>query len=156
MAKRFLDTLDDAFEDDILQDVIPMRKGGGTRRKKSFLSSIQEKKSPAKSNPAKNTSANPRGDAKKRRKSFLESIEDALENNAFDDIIPDNPTWKKNKRTTSSHSDKEIKKLETRLSTSIPTNVLDRAKEIAKLKDLNLKDVINIALKWYVENDGKL
>lgn len=153
MAKKFLDTLDDAFEDDMLQDVIPMRKGNPTRRKKSFLDRIQDKNGTAKHTPAKNTASNGKADLKKRRKSFLESIEDALENNAFDDIIPDNPSWKKNKKASTS---KEMKKLETRLSTSIPTNVLDRAKEIARLKELHLKEVINIALKWYVENDGKI
>lgn len=153
MAKKFLDTLGDAFEDDMLQDVIPLRKGSTTRRKKSFLNSIQEKSHPTKNGSAKDKPANGKADLKKRRKSFLESIEDALENNAFDDIIPDNPAWKKNKRAQGS---KELSKLETRLSTSIPTNVLDRAREIAKMKELHLKEVINIALKWYVENDGKI
>ncbi|MEM6804235.1 MAG: hypothetical protein AAF696_22715 [Bacteroidota bacterium] len=146
MAKRFLETLGDSFEDDMLQDVIPMRKGKTKPKRKSFLDSL-DKNSSNKKSSGKDSSNEP----KKKRKSFLESIEDALENNAFDDIIPDNPSWRKNASVSA------IKKsLETRLSTSVTTNVLDRAKEIAKIKNLDLKEVINIALKWYVESEGKV
>ncbi|MDW3650710.1 MAG: hypothetical protein R8P61_26785 [Bacteroidia bacterium] len=148
MAKKFLETLGDVFEDDMLQDVIPMRKGQKPAKRKNFLKALQDEKSEKKSAFTSSKTA----DTKKRRKSFLESIEDALENNAFDDIIPNNPSWTQKKKNTSTLN----KEFETRLSTSIPTNVLDRAKEIAKLKQLNLKEVIHIALKWYVENDGKL
>ncbi|MEL6251310.1 MAG: hypothetical protein AAFR87_04795 [Bacteroidota bacterium] len=148
MAKKFLETLGDVFEDDMLQDVIPMRKGQKPAKRKSVLRDLQEEKASNK----KEFTPSKKQDSKKRRKSFLESIEDALENNAFDDIIPNNPSWSHKRK----HTSKTNKEFETRLSTSIPTNVLDRAKEIAKLKQLNLKEVINIALKWYVENEGKI
>jgi len=148
MAKKFLETLGDVFEDDMLQDVIPMRKGQKPAKRKNFLKALEDDKA----NKKTTFTSSKTSDSKKRRKSFLESIEDALENNAFDDIIPNNPTWSQKRKDTA----KTNKEFETRLSTSIPTNVLDRAKEIAKLKQLNLKEVIHIALKWYVENDGKI
>lgn len=146
MAKRFLETLGDSFEDDMLQDVIPMRKAKSRPKRKSFLDTL-DKSSANKKSPSKESAK----ETKKKRKSFLESIEDALENNAFDDIIPDNPSWRKNASVSALK-----KSLETRLSTSVTTNVLDRAKEIAKMKNLDLKEVINIALKWYVESEGKV
>lgn len=148
MAKKFLETLGDVFEDDMLQDVIPMRKGQKPAKRKNFLKALGDDNAKKKSS----FTSSKNSDSKKRRKSFLESIEDALENNAFDDIIPNNPSWSQ-KRKDAAKTNKEF---ETRLSTSIPTNVLDRAKEIAKLKQLNLKEVIHIALKWYVENEGKI
>ena len=148
MAKKFLETLGDVFEDDMLQDVIPMRKGQKPAKRKNFLKALGDDNAKKKSS----FTSSKNSDSKKRRKSFLESIEDALENNAFDDIIPNNPAWSQ-KRKDAAKTNKEF---ETRLSTSIPTNVLDRAKEIAKLKQLNLKEVIHIALKWYVENEGKI
>ena len=148
MAKKFLETLGDVFEDDMLQDVIPMRKGQKPAKRKNFLKALEDDTAKKKTT----FSSSKTSDSKKRRKSFLESIEDALENNAFDDIIPNNPSWGQKRKDTS----KTNKEFETRLSTSIPTNVLDRAKEIAKLKQLNLKEVIHIALKWYVENEGKI
>ena len=148
MAKKFLETLGDVFEDDMLQDVIPMRKGQKPAKRKNFLKALGDDNAKKKSS----FTSSKNSDSKKRRKSFLESIEDALENNAFDDIIPNNPAWSQ-KRKDAAKTNKEF---ETRLSTSIPTNVLDRAKEIAKLKQLNLKEVIHIALKGYVENEGKI
>ena len=42
MAKKFLETLGDVFEDDMLQDVIPMRKGQKPAKRKNFLKALED------------------------------------------------------------------------------------------------------------------
>ena len=113
MAKRFLDKLaGDAYDEDVLVELIPAKRKPRT----------------------------------KNRKSFLDTIEEALESNAFDDVIPENPSWKRRKG-------KEVIHVESRFSTMITTEVLERARVIAEKKGIRIKDVINIALKKYIEHE---
>lgn len=139
MAKKFLDILSaEAYDEDVLEGLIPnkpkkaekpARSGGSGRRKKRFIDSINESLPPEpKQNP---------------RKSLLETMEEALDNQVFDEIFP--------KRT--SQSDEEDRQLESRFSTMITTDVLNRARQIADQKGIRVKDVINTALRIYVENE---
>jgi len=161
MAKKsFLDSIGDAFGDDVLLDVIPERKPRAKNSKpasntpatktparrsnrKKFTDSIDQRLQESK--PARTTGG--------KRKSFLDTIEEALDSNAFDDIIPKDRNWKKG--STKQRSTSKEDQLESRFSTMITTEVLDRAKEIAKMKGIRVKDVINKALKLYLDTEGK-
>ncbi|MEM6767513.1 MAG: hypothetical protein AAF824_07125 [Bacteroidota bacterium] len=155
MAKKFLDALEDAFEDDVLSDIIPsgyseQKKASGKKtitRNKPLSSSTRKKNLRNSLGDALNDLSNSRSSKGKSsgRKSFLDTIEEALEDNAFDDIIPQ----KRQSRSPSAHE------LESRFQTMITTDVLDRAKEIAISKGIRVKDVINIALKRYVDIESK-
>lgn len=140
MAKKFLDILADAYEEDELGALIPdkrpkkanqpTRPRSGGRRKKRFIDSINE------SLPPEPTKA--------PRKSLLETMEEALDNQLFDEIFP-------HKRTP--QTDEEDRQLESRFSTMITTDVLNRARQIAEQKGIRVKDVINTALRIYVEHE---
>jgi hypothetical protein len=146
MAKKFLDILADAYEEDELDALIPAKRkavhqkakdsadasqAGAGHRKKRFLEQISD-----------NLPEAPKG---KGRKSLLETMEEALDNQAFDDIFPERPTQQ--------YLDREQKALESRFSTMITTEVLTRARQIAELKGIRVKDVINTALRIYVERE---
>lgn len=164
MAKKFLESMGgEAYGEDVLADLIPVRRSktapkqetkkvqkprteakrspGG--RKKRFLDSID--KQMQKSRPERKP-ANKGG-----RKSFLDTIEEALDNNVFDDIIPEKPLWTKKQRPQSEAEKREEME---RFSTMITKEVLDRAREIAKQKGIRVKDVINTALRYYVEKES--
>ncbi|MEL6676586.1 MAG: hypothetical protein AAFR61_30530 [Bacteroidota bacterium] len=151
MAKKFLDRIGEAFDDSALEEVIPVRKQTPTptpRRKKSFLDSVNQQQNRTSPTPKRK----PTRKSSPRRKSFLETIEDALDSDAFDDIIPPNGQWKRKDREKVP-SRKELDLDETRFSTMITTEVLQRAREIAELKGIRIKDVINKALKIYIEKE---
>lgn len=147
MAKNFLDKLGgDAFEEDVLVDLIPQKKRRSSpRRKKRFLDKIEENiNTPA-------TAPKTRKSSPGRRKSFLDTIEEALDSHAFDDVIPIAPKWSRKP-----NSDQvEMPEVESRFSTMITKEVLERAREIAISRGIRIKDVINIALKMYVEKEAK-
>jgi len=139
MAKKsFLDTLADGYEDDVLDTLIPHKKkastskraaGGGGRRKKRFIDSMSE---------------NLPDPPAKKGKSLLETMEEAHDNNVFDDLFP---------RRRNRNQSREFQKLESRFSTMITTDVLKRAQQIAEARGIRVKDVINAALKIYVEKE---
>ncbi len=142
MAKKFLDLLADAYEEEELDQVIPTtqkssgkkprttKSSGSSRRKKRFRDSITE--------------ALPPEPRKTGRKSLLQTMEEALESEAFDNIFPEKPHISR---------DKEQKDLEIRFSTMITSEVLNRARQIAEQKKIRVKDVINMALRMYVEQE---
>ncbi|MEL7530359.1 MAG: hypothetical protein AAFN10_03585 [Bacteroidota bacterium] len=165
MAKKFLESMGgEAYGDDVLADLIPVRRSKSTTpkpktnsnkpsrpetkrssggRKKRFLDSID--KQMQNSRPERKTTS------KGGRKSFLDTIEEALDNNVFDEIIPEKPLWaKKQKSQTEAQKREEME----RFSTMITKEVLDRAREIAKQKGIRVKDVINTALRYYVEKES--
>ena len=142
MAKRFLDTLGNAFEEDILEDVIPARE---FVRDKNRKSRSETQKSPTRKRTRRKTT-----NRKSTRKSFLQTLEDALDNHAFDDFIPENILADKDTLLS------KDAKLESRLSTMITTEVLNRAREIARNKGIPIRDVITIALKWYIDKEGSV
>ena len=155
MGKKFLDALEDAFEDDVLSDVIPsayseQKNASGKKtivRNKPLSSSRRKKNLRDSLGDALNDLANtkkPVSKSSSHRKSFLDTIEEALEDNAFDDIIP-----VRRAKRAGSNAD-----VESRLQTMITTEVLNRAREIAVSKGIRVKDVINIALKRYVEDES--
>lgn len=143
MAKKFLDLLADAYEEEELHSVIPPKRArkrsaeprkeaeGGRSRKKRFRESINDALPPE---PSKG----------KGRRSLLQTMEAALESEAFDHIFP----------SKANHNfDQEQAQLESRFSTMITTEVLTRARQIAELKGIRVKDVINTALRIYVEQE---
>ena len=154
MAKKFLESLGDPFEDNVLTDLIPTRqerektkaqrtadnasqKRGGSRRKKRFAGRIGE--------------ALEGEEPKVRRvneKRFLETIEEALEDHAFDDLIP---TRKKKPPRQTPNTPKTEEEEQVRFSMMITTRILDRAREVAEQKGVRIKDVINIALQRYID-----
>ncbi len=157
MAKKFLESLGEAFGEDVLVDLIPTRekkptsrkpreskpaapKGG--RSKKRFIDQIDEQ---MKANrPERNIAAH--SPKRSHRKSFLDTIEEALDSNVFDEIIPEKPSW-----TRKGGVPVSTKEAQERFSTMITKEVLDRAREIAKLKGIRVKEVINAALRYYLE-----
>lgn len=155
MAKKFLEKLGDSYEDDALLDIIPAsrgpkqgtsRRGNSPRRKSKLRNSIGEALEELPSGKKEKAPS-----TKQKRKSFLEAMEEAFEDNAFDDIIPKNRRPQKTDRLTK----EEIKVIETRFSTTITTDILELARKIAIAKNIRVKDVINTALKKYVEEEVK-
>ncbi|MEL6695339.1 MAG: hypothetical protein AAFP89_03820 [Bacteroidota bacterium] len=141
MAKKFLDVLGDAFEDDMLEDVIPSsqrkrtKKKETPRRNKRFLDDIDK---------SLTTAEKPKSTKKSKGKSLLDSMDEALDNHVFDAVFPDAQTYKNRANRQ--------KQLETRFSTMITTEVLEKAREIALSKGIRIKDVINKALSFYLDN----
>ncbi|WNJ21336.1 hypothetical protein [Pontibacter sp. G13] len=129
MAKKFLDILGEAFEEDVLDDVIPQNQ---TRKpaRQSNVSTLDVGKEGSGSN------------------SLLDTMEEALGNQVFDELFPSRSTWEAKKAGTFDPT-----KQESRFSTMITTEVLERARKIAIAKGIRVKDVINIALKVYVERE---
>lgn len=147
MAKKFLEHIKDAFDQDLLNDLIPTRpiktvpqdtrtvaNGGRVQRRKSLAGKLSEL-TDAQSFPIK-----------MNEKRFLDTIEEALEDHAFDAVIPDKRT-----RTGTSLEDEPV----VQFSTTLSLRVFNRAKEIAEMKGIRVKDVINVALQRYVESEGK-
>jgi hypothetical protein len=162
MAKKFLETLGEAFSDDVLTDLIPTREQKPVRRKRSEpVRKPKKKKSSGRgkrftdqidqqmkeNRPVRKKSVRSSTPKRKNRKSFLDTIEEAFDSKVFDEIIPDNPSWQRKRVDTP----KQIKEAQERFSTMITKEVLDRAREIAKIKGIRVKDVINAALKYYIE-----
>jgi hypothetical protein len=141
MAKKFLDVLGEAFEEDVLSDLIPSKNKAPapqhTRRKKRFVEKINETIPHDKNALSK---------GKTPKKSLLDTMEEALDNQVFDQIFP-----KSKSRPSSGY--KPSGKLESPFSTMITTEVLERARQIAISKGMRVKDVINMALKIYVEQE---
>lgn len=142
MAKKFLDILADAnaYDEDVLDGLIPSKRKkaeknsrGGARRKKRFIDSINESLPPE-----------PDG---KGRKSLLETMEEALDNHVFDEMFP-------RKSGQGAKTEQDDRQLEIRFSTMITSNVLNRARQIAEQKGVRVKDVINAALRMYVEQES--
>ena len=154
MAKKFLDTLADAFDDEVLGEVIPQQRksrGSSRRGKKSFLENLEK----SLDETPREKPVRAKAKSKPRRKSFLDTLEEALDSHAFDDVIPvEKPRWK---RKPSEVADDPFipDEVESRFSTMITTEVLNRAREIAIAKGIRVKDVINIALSRYVEEEIK-
>ncbi|MEM7372064.1 MAG: hypothetical protein AAF587_25835 [Bacteroidota bacterium] len=145
MAKKFLDILGDAFEDEALEDVIPQRKKTvPKRRKKRFIDVLGEnlpEEETALIN-RKATSSN----------SLLDTMEEALDNQVFDELFPiANRKKTRNRRASANKQAAPLTHLESRFSTMITTEVLQRARQIAESKGIRVKDVINAALKLYIE-----
>lgn len=137
MAKKFLDVLGEAFEEDVLDDVIPSQKQTPPtkRKRKGFLDTLNKNHNPAQSKKGR------------RKKSLLDTMEEALDNQVFDQIFPDS-------RQRPKLSTKDVNRaLESPFSTMITTEVLDRAREIARQKGMRVKDIINMALKIYIEKE---
>lgn len=169
MAKSFLDMLDDGYDDHLLSDLIPggkkPSKASGSRksespatkakkpnraRKKSFLRNIEqniEESSPKRVTPAPTPAKSaPRKTAK--RKSFLETIEEAYDQSAFDDLIPDRK-WEK--REKSDFPDDGA--LERKFGSMVTPAVLARVRAIAKSKGVSVQDVIQRAIELYLSNE---
>lgn len=141
--------MDEVFGAETLAEVIPHAKKqpaktgrrneqkGVSKRKKRFLENIDENlgKTPVK--PAR----------KSGRKSFLDAIEEALEDQAFDDIFP------KRKAPSGKAPSGKVDFNKSRFSILLTKEVLDRAQQIAKAKGISVNDVINIAIQRYVENN---
>lgn len=149
MAKKFLDILSDAFEEDALTDIIPAersrrksppkpaaKRSRGGKRRKRFVERMNE------SLPAE------AGEKTSQRKSLLDTMEEALDNQIFDDLFP-----APRRRTSKGALPPQDPNLESRFSTMITTEVLNRAREIAQHKGIRVKDVINAALKLYIDQE---
>lgn len=141
MAKRFLDQLQIPLDDDFLGDLIPGRRekqpaAPAKSKKKQFKSALD-------GTLDKEVTANTRSP---RKKSFLGSIEAALQDNAFDEVIPvGRPLAKKDLEPSEDQRKSPF-------SLMIPSDVLERAREIAIAKSIRVSDVLNIALKYYLKN----
>lgn len=168
MAKSFLDMLDDGYDDHVLSDLIPggkkPSKASASRksetppsktkkpnraRKKSFLRNIEQnigESSPKRVTPPTTPKTAPRKPAK--RKSFLETIEEAYDQSAFDDLIPDRK-WAK--REKSDFEDNGA--LERKFGSMVTPAVLARVRAIAKAKSVSVQDVIQRAIELYLRSE---
>lgn len=146
MAKKFLDILGDAFEDETLEDVIPQRKKPVPKRKKKrFIDVLGD------SLPKEEAPLTTRKSASSKPKSLLDTMEEALDNQVFDELFPMAGRKPRRRSSTGKTTSPPPTNLESRFSTMITTEVLQRARQIAESKGIRVKDVINTALKIYVE-----
>ncbi|MDX2283350.1 MAG: hypothetical protein NW241_04275 [Bacteroidia bacterium] len=144
MAKRFLDILSDAFDDEVLSEVIPRSKPAApaeskpapSRRKKRFVEAMNEHL-PVPPQP--------------QRKTLLDAMQEALDGHLFDEIVT--PGSQRSRKPAPDQF--EAPALESPFSTMITTEVLERARQIAMVKGLRVKDVINVALRYYVDQEWK-
>lgn len=168
MAKSFLDMLDDGYDDHILSDLIPdgkkpakassPRKSENTTtaqtqkptraRKKSFLRNIEQ--NIGESSPKRVPPTSPKSPARKtvKRKSFLETIEEAYDQSAFDDLIPDRQWAKREKADFPDNG-----ALERKFGSLVTPAVLARVRAIAKAKGVSVQDVIQRAIELYLRSE---
>ncbi len=140
MAKKFLDILADAHDDEELGSLIPHQRKNAPKRKKEANAPVRRKKR-FRDSIDEAIPAEPR--PKSNRRSLLETLEEAFDGEVFDHLFPKKPGL----------SEEETRSLESRFSTMITTQVLARAKQIAEARGIRVKDVINTALKIYVEQE---
>jgi hypothetical protein len=151
MAKRFLDILGDAFEDDVLTDLIPKtqkavpRSAPAVSKKKSFVETMKQSL-PMEKSVQKPVSAS----SQPRRLTLLDAMEEALDSNLFDEIVP---PASRNIRKGQIPDQFDPPQVEKPFHMMLTAEVLERAREIALAKGMRVKDVINAALKVYVEQE---
>lgn len=148
MAKRFLDTLDDAFDDGALADLIPgkasatptrrkapsRRKKSSGSRKKSFLSALDDVQ------PEK---TKPKNSGKKSFLGALEEVFDEMNENELDTLFP---TQKTRSRKPAKAKDKEAT-----ITTAIDKQLLASIRKIAREHQVPIKDVIQEALRMWIK-----
>lgn len=148
MAKRFLDTLDDAFDDGALADLIPgkaaasptrrklpvRRKTSSGSRKKSFLSALDDVQ------PEK---TKPRTSGKKSFLGALEEVFDEMNEGELDSLFPTPKS--RNKKTA-----KAIEQ-EAMITTAIDKQLLASIRKIAREHQVPIKDVIQEALRMWIK-----
>jgi hypothetical protein len=140
MAKKYLDTLGNSLDDDMLTDVIPSGRGEpAARRKKSFASSVKQSLQTAVAD-----------EPRLRRKSLLDAMEEALESNIFDQIVP---PAEQRRRNPAPADQLQPPVVESPFQTMITTEVLEKARGIAIAKGIRVKDVIRIALERYIDEE---
>ena len=147
MAKRFLDTLDDAFEEGALADLIPekadppqrrkappRRKSASGGRKKSFLSALDD---------AQPDKTKPRRTGKKSFLGALEEVFDEMDEQELDSLFPvQNKSDKKSTRMQSQ---------EAMITTSIDKQLLASIRKISREHQVPIKDVIQEALRMWIK-----
>ncbi len=142
MAKKFLEQLQifDPLEDDFLGAVIPAKREAAPKKKKNknFLSNLE--KALGEDQPATPARKAP------RRKSFLASLETAIQDNAFDEVIP--------LGRPHSNADLDLDHVQKKspVNLMVPQEALDRARDIALQQGIRVSEVINVALRYYLEN----
>lgn len=145
MAKRFLDTLDDSFDEGSLADLIPGSRKAPTRRssparsgrsksegrKKSFLTALEDVK------------PSPKNASTSKKKSFLGALEevfDGMNEAELDTLFP----------TSREEVKKPIQKQEARITTSIDSQLLSNIRKISREHKVPIKEVIQEALKLWL------
>jgi hypothetical protein len=147
LAKRFLDTLDDAFEDGALADLIPgkastptrkkppvPRKKGPRSRKKSFLSTLDNAQSPK---------TKSRGGGGKSFLGALEEVFDEMNEKELDSLFPSPGT--RNRKPAN------VQQQEATITTAIDKQLLAAIRKIAREHQVPIKDVIQEALRLWID-----
>ena len=150
MAKKFLTRIEQPVSEEVLSDLFTPRKSSGEEknateggekpsvpgsRRKRFLKSINS------SLEKQENSSSDYTPASERR--FLDAMEDALNDQAFDNIFP--------ARKQSGAPSQSENHVEIPFSLMISEKIFSRAKQIALTKGIRVKDVINLALERYIE-----
>lgn len=147
MAKRFLETLGDAFEDSVLEDVIPVadrkrpvskKKPARSRRKKAILEALDE------AFEVQRSRQHPKPARKGKKKSFLQNLSNDFGNADLGELIP--------KQTTGTETPDQTarRKALSRFTTSLDQSLLDKIRGYARDNDLRVSDVIQEAVKIYL------
>jgi len=142
MAKRFLETLGDAFEDNVLEDVIPVagsekrptpkRKRGRSGRKKAILEALDEAFEVQRSKQQ-------RKPKKGRKKSFLQQLNDDLGSPDLGELIPS----KKNHEL--SEAEHTRRPALSRFPTSLHSDLLENIRSDVRPHSLRLREVLQEA-----------
>ncbi len=148
MAKRFLESLGNAFDDDVLEDVIPVagggrplpkKKSGRSGRKKGILEALDEafevQRSRQKAKPGR----------KGKKKGFLQNLNDDYGNTDLGELIPAAMS------EDSSPEETARRKALSRFTTSLDKNLLEQIRNYAREHELRVSDVIQEAVKIYLE-----
>ncbi len=139
MAKRFLETLGDAFDEQVLEDVIPVAKPRSkkppkrsrpSRKRKAFLEAIDE----AFESQRRKMAATHKNKPKSGKKSFLNQIEDNLNEPTFEELMPLRPTKKPEDSP------------EVRFTALLDSELYKRMKAYSREQGLSLREVVQEAL----------
>ncbi|MEM6264862.1 MAG: hypothetical protein AAGI38_20280 [Bacteroidota bacterium] len=143
MAKRFLHTIGEAFEEDVLLDVIPHKRPA---RRKRRLSQAPNPTTDATLGMIDEMSKGSRGISerkstiKKRKKGFLDAIGSAMEDPSLEQVAARPP-----RRKTKSQS------VETQLSLNVDAAIVRNMRKRAQQQGMSLKEAAQEAFKAYLE-----
>jgi hypothetical protein len=147
MAKRFLETLGDAFDDSVLEDVIPVaegrplpkRKKSRSGRKKGILRALDEAFEVQRNRQQQTPTR------KGKKKSFLQNLNDDFGETDLGGLVP-SPAGNKETPDQKAH-----RKAISRFTTSLDQSLLEKIRGYARENDLRVSEVIQEAVKIYLE-----
>jgi hypothetical protein len=150
MAKRFLESLGEAFEEDVLEEVIPAtrrqkappkKKPRKRGRKKAILQALDEAFESQRLKQAQSSSK------KGGKKSFLRNLNEELGSSDLEGLLPEPGAREHDFDSPAS------REALTRFTTSLDKDLLAEIRRYARTHQLRVRDVIQEALKIFLQQE---